>query len=982
MRTRFLIGWLVAAAGVNLLAETGDYPVSDWSGTAYVEGGWFVYAVKPAVEGGAAVKLDNLTSFLLSPRYPAPIRAVALKVKCNTATPTRHLAVGALVDGIESEAETILIDSVAAAQEYEIVKLTWDASRNVTALRVHLQSAGSPAAGEWTLAHFYVFYGDAAEDEMSVIEKIVNPLAVPENLTASDFSSTSLTLTADAVANAASYCFSLTPFTVEGGFEHVETFADAPDMSAGSGWTQQAAEGVSFGSYAAAATSDGDKAAIKLGKEDVDFLSPLCQDPITEYSFMYRNGTSAVEGKSNRLAVYGRTGEEAAWTELLAPFAFVEDTAKHHLTNRLDAARGIRQVKISYFAGETPSETISLDTLRVANERVKTYGMPMVREETACRCEWSGLPQGRYAFKVQARPDPANERYAPSDWSAEREIDLAWAALELSAPQGVTAVPDGARLKITWEAVEKAEYYLVDVSVPGYPPVSIVQGQRETGTSATVAVPELGEYDVAVTACGPFGKAVSAAGAVKADVALGRVAGLKVTELTPVSLAVAWDEVAFAEGYQVTLLALSGEAAVYESDYSRMPDALADAAGNAWTKEDWMAAPYSGARLRFDYVGEWIETCDYALPVRNVAYSLDYNGVKKAEYGTDRIRLEALTAEGWREIRTDDVKEEVQSVTCAFPEASGVRRLRFTVCNEGGNPRLPRGIALGKIVITCGEVTESVVRTARATPEERTYAADALTEGGRYRVRVAPLPSEGADLSAETDVIDLSEAVERVIGAVSLRSLENGVYAQSFDALAAVTKAVPFKDLAFPYWQMCYGGETVETVRFSALGGNPSSGGVYVCCDAQKTLASYGLGSLATKTTESVYGLVFSNDCATALADFSLSFTARQRTFKAAPKSLALEYLVTNEWVSVAAEGAWRPLDIPVTAPYTEATRGDRTEYAQEIALDAVPAAVPPGSVLAIRWRDPAMTGGPLTNIDEVRFTAAFVPAPTLLLMR
>jgi hypothetical protein len=247
---------------------------------------------------------------------------------------------------------------------------------------------------------------------------------------------------------------------------------------------------------------------------------------------------------------------------------------------------------------------------------------------------------------------------------------------------------------------------------------------------------------------------------------------------------------------------------------------------------------------------------------------------------------------------------------------------------------------------------------------------------------VAPLPSEGADLSAETDVIDLSEAVERVIGAVSLRSLENGVYAQSFDALAAVTKAVPFKDLAFPYWQMCYGGETVETVRFSALGGNPSSGGVYVCCDAQKTTASFGLGSLATKATESVYGLVFSNDCATALADFSLSFTARQRTFKAAPKSLALEYLVTNEWVSVAAEGAWRPLDIPVTAPYTEATRGDRTEYAQEIALDAVPAAVPPGSVLAIRWRDPAMTGGPLTNIDEVRFTAAFVPTPTLLLMR
>lgn len=980
MKKTFLSAWFGLCAVSGLWASVGEYAVNGWEGTAYVDQGWFAYAMKPAARDDGAATLDNLTSFLLSPRHAAPIRSVALKVKCNTATPTRHLAIAAFVDGVEREDDTVIVSAVGAAREYEIVSASWPADKNVTAVRLHLMGAGSPAVGEWTVSRIYIFYGEETPDESSAIEPIVNPLATPEGVTVTDFSGTSLSLRADPVARAAAYRFSLTPFTDEGRFEHVETFGDTPGMSAGSGWTRTAGTGASFGTYTGSATTDGDKTALKIAGGDVDFLSPFCAAPITEYSFMYHNGTVAVDGKTNRLGIYGRTSADGDWLELVAPFAFVTDTSKHYLTNTLAVAQGIRQVKVSFTAGATPSETVAVDTLRVASEGARVTGMPIEQMVTAPACTFADLPGGSYAFAVQALADPAAARDVDSAWTAPVDIDLAWASLALEPPAGLTVSPSGVNLVLTWSAVPQADHYLVDVAVPGYPPVYLAQALRVTGTTVTVAVPEPGEYAVSVTACGPFGKAKGPASAATADVVLGAVKGLAVTDLTPTSLAVSWQAVPFAEGYHVSLLALAGEERVFESVYAGMPETLSDSAGQAWTHEPWMAAPYSGVRLRFDYVGEWIETCTYAEPIRRVTYAFGYNGTKKDEYGTDFIRLEALTDAGWQTIRQDAVSEEDQTVSLAFAASDGYRRLRVSVTNEGGNPRVTRGIALGKITLACGEAVETECRTTRT--EGTTYAADGLVADGRYKVRVTPLPLDAGARAAETDPIDLSEARTRDVGAVSLKALAGQPYVQTFDTLASVTKALPFKDLALPHWQMCHAGETVETVRFSALGGNPSVGGVYVCCDAAKTTSSYGLGSLATKSAGVVYGLVFSNDCASALARFSLSFTARQRTFKASAKTLLLECLVTNEYVSVAAEGAWQALEMPVTAPFTAETCDGRAEYAQTVSVADVAAAVPVGSVLALRWRDPALTGSPLTNIDDVCVTPVFVPAPTILLMK
>jgi hypothetical protein len=982
MNKKTFLAVLQAVVAAFTFADVGNYAIDGWSGTAYVDGGWFAYSVKSSDAEDGSVKLDNLSSFLLSPEYGAPVRAVALKVKCNTVSPTRHLAVAAFVDGVESDAETVSVTGVETADEYEIVKVTWDAAKNVTAIRIHLESCGTPASGEWTLSRIYVFYGPASDGEESVIEKIVNTLVAPGNLSVVDFTASSLSLAADEVPKASAYRFAVTPFTLEGGYEYAETFASTPEMSADSGWTREAGKGAKFSTYIGAATSDGDKKALKIEAGDVDFLSPLCGDPVTEYSFMYRNGTSDVTGKSNRLAVYGRTGTDGDWVELLAPFGFVVDTSKHHLTNAVDAALGIRQIKVSFTAGESPSTMISVDTLRVAAAGVRTPGETVALETASPKCGFTGLAAGLYSFKAMALADPADDRYADSPWTAAGEIDLSWASLELPAPGGMTVTPDGDRLKIAWEAVENADHYLVDVSVPGYPTVYVVSGLRVTGTSVAVTVPELGEYSVEVTACGPFGKVKSAASAVAAEVAIGAVEGLKVTDVTPTSIAVDWDDVPFSEGYQVSLIGISGEAVAAQSDYSAMPQSLSDSLGNAWTYYEFIdSKPYSDSRLRIDYVGSWIETCEYPEPVRRLQYGFDYYGEKGEKYGTDRIRLEVLADGEWLPVRQDEVQEELQTFTLEFDEADDYRRFRFVFVNEGAHPSVTsHGIALGRITVTCGEETESELRTTRTSVSG--YVADGLAEGGKYKVRVTPVPSAADRPPAETEVIDLSEAVARTVGAFPLSSLSGGVYTETFSELSVVTKAVPYREITLPYWQMGYGEEQVETVRYSALGGNPSAGGVYACSDVEKTEASYGLGSLATKSAGAVYGIVMTNDCATALESFSLSFKVRQRTFKASAKSLVLEYLVAGEYVSVTAEGGWRALEIPVTSPYTESTRGGLSQYVQEISLTGITADVPPGSVLAIRWRDPAEAGSPLSDIDDVVFEAVFSPSPTVLMIK
>ena len=973
---------LICSMAISAFAASQSLTIDNPPETAYIGNGWFAYEIKASNPPSDGAKLGNTSSFLLSPQYPSPIRCVALKAKCSKTSPTRHLAISPFVNGIENTDGTFSVSSTEAEDEFEIVKIQFDPSGNVTAFRIFLENAGSPANGEWTISRIFVFYGDAEEDEESIIPQIVNAIKTPENLRVTDFSSTSLSIAADPVDKAFGYRFSLIPYEIKNKFEYVETFAATPEMSQTSGWSRDPATSSSYGTYTGAATTDGDLKALNVKGIDVDFVSPLSETAIREYSFMYKNGTSNTAGLGNTICVYGRTGTDGDWEILLREFAFVVDTSKHYVTNSVDPAKGIKQIKISHRAGTSPSKTISFDSLRIASEGEKTASGEIAKETETPECEFTGLAGGWYEFKVQALADPSNARYSDSAWSLPDSIDLAWANIEIPKTEGVTLLPSGEKLTVSWDAVENAEFYLVDVYVPGYPPVYVTQGVETVSTKLVITVPELGEYAAAVTACGPFGKVKGETSSAATEVKMGKTENLRISEMTTESFVAEWDKVAFAEGYEVKIHELSGNASVFTSDYSGMPETLKDSANNVWEMAQYFyggSGTFNSSRITFNYPDTWIATSRYAEPVTRVEYSFRYAGTPAAAFGTDTILLEGFAAGQWTAIAENAVTAEDQTFSVSPKADSGFSKIRFTL-KSTGSPYAVRNIAFGKVSVTCGEVTEKEIRSGKTV--ETRYSADSLPSDGRFKITVTPLPATGENLASTISPIDLSSARPAVVTGLELSGLENDTYTQNFSALSQISKESDVSSFSLPFWQMFRNGEAATKIKFSKLGGNPTASGIYACCDASLTAESYSLGSLASSTIETIYGIAFTNDCESSVQSFSVSFKAMQRSFKNAGKTLKLEYLATDKMTGIASPGDWKEIEIPATAPYTAENRGEKTFHVQEIAATVADVDIPAGGVLAIRWRDVASPANPLTSIDDVTVQFAFKPLPTNIFIK
>lgn len=963
-------------------AQSQMYTVENWIGTSYIGNGWFTYDIKDVNASDGAIKISNTTSFLLSPQYASSIRTVAIKVKCSKSYPSRQLTVSPFIDNKENEERNVLISSLEEENEYEIVKVSFDPSENITAFRLSLSNVSSPAVGEWTISQIFVFYGTAEENEESIIPTIVNHVKTPANLHVTDFSTTSLSLAADKTAKAVGYRFTLIPYSIANSFEYIEAFPSTPEMSSESGWTRNPASSSSYKTYTGAATSDGDAKALKVEGVDVEFISPVCQANITEYSFMYKNGTSNIDGISNTLSVYGRVGADSEWEELLPEFAFVKDTAKHYITNTISSTRNIKQIKIVHKGGEAPSKTISFDTLRIASAGEKNAEEAITVETIEPSYNFTNLATKQYEFKVQALADPSNTHYIDSEWSHPDSIDLAWANIEIKKPEGVTVSSSGEKLTITWNAVANAEYYLVDVYVPGYPPVYVTQNVEMVSTKLTITVPELGEYTSSVTAYGPFGKVKGETSSTTSEVKISKVEGLEIKEMTPESFIAKWDDVAFAEGYEVKVFELSGNAEVFKTDYSNMPEILKDDANNSWEMAQYFydgSGTFNSSRITFQHPSTWIASCEYKDIITKVDYSFYYAGTPNESFGTDTMLLEGFADGEWKKIEENTVTQTKQSFSTAIEKSSGITKIRFTL-NTTGSPFASRNIAFGSVNITCGEVTEALVRSGRTTLPS--YSADSLTTDGRYKLVVAPIPSIDPSLTSEIPLIDLSSAHPLELKALELKDLDGGLYSQNFSAISSITKESSASTISLPYWQMTRGGESIEKIKFSKLGGNPSASGIYACCDAALSENSYALGSLASSTIEAIYGLAFTNNCETAIKDINISFKSMQRTFKNGEKSLTLEYLVTKDSLAITTQGNWNVIEIPVTAPFTTTTRGDRNFYEQTISASLENINIPQGSIFILRWRDIPSANNPLTSIDDLVIEYTFKPIPTSIFLK
>lgn len=161
--------------------------------------------------------------------------------------------------------------------------------------------------------------------------------------------------------------------------ERIERFENAPQFDPLSGWTVSPENTAKFGSYTKL-NADGDAHSLKIesGRTTAVLLSPKCDAPIVEYSFMYRGGSRSAN-KTNTLRILG--SDSAEWTEIQPAFSTVCDHEKHWQTNRLDEAAGIVQLKFVFESG-TNATTLAVDTLRV----VFGEGEPEIAEPDQSAC--------------------------------------------------------------------------------------------------------------------------------------------------------------------------------------------------------------------------------------------------------------------------------------------------------------------------------------------------------------------------------------------------------------------------------------------------------------------------------------------------------------------------------------------------------------------------------------------------------------------
>lgn len=965
---------LFIALGASGASDEPD--ISGWSGTGY-RSSWFLYEADGAEDG---VRLSSLSKFVLSPQYPASVRKVVLKVSCNSDKPSRSLCVKPMVAGVECQDESLwrTVSSAGAKDTAEYVHFNWDEALGVDALRICLTGSGS--AGNWTVSEIHVFYGEKAADEDETVRELVKELPAPAGLEFSAFTETSLSLKAERVDSAAGYRFEVYKLVGEPLTEVREDFAVAPGVSAGWTITSENAKIEASSSTSHYDSTAGDRSALRIDKASttaenvrVEIFSPVLPTTANSYSFMYKVGSV---GKSTVFKVLGCDGNGGGWSELakVVPQSTSKSTAEYRLQN----SDNVRQLKFVFEAKSSDYTISALDSLCIAyggdEQRIEAGA-----SETLAEPEYAleNLETARYCARVMALAADGSD-YGDSQWSQEVTADLNWAKLIAGKPSDVKCETKGGKLFISWNAAANAGYYLVDVSTTGIPSEKVVDGARTSATSIEIEVPELGEYSVTVTAYSPGGRTSAAAEPAAVTLELEKLGKVTVTALDQESAAVKWPAVPLAEGYRVRVLQLGGETALFTSDYSGLPDVWPE----GWTHHEYIDKVYSGPVPKIDWRDTWITTCAYPLPVTEIAFSVKSHATEDGITEKTSVAVDVSSVEAgdvWTEnFAGCAVSSAKQNVTVRIPHALGVKRVRFRFLLDDADLRKNPLMEFGAVTVRCGEETKSEVASLRT---DRTDAIiGSLPRDGSFIVEVTPLPSEGGELSSLSDRVDLSLMKPRETLPVCISDFAGGVYLQNFDNLAAVTKETSLKDLELDEWQMYKASDPADTLKFTATG-KASAGGVYAIASGGDT-AARALATLSTSSYGCSFGIAFTNDLQSVVELPKLSFTAVQRSFKSAPKSYVLEYLVAGGEFGIDAQGEWKEVEIPVTAPLTAETCGDTAELRRTVGPLELAAEIPPGGTLILRWRDIKGASSPMMGIDDVRFECSAKPRSLTLILR
>jgi hypothetical protein len=91
---------------------------------------------------------------------------------------------------------------------------------------------------------------------------------------------------------------------------------------------------------------------------------------------------------------------------------------------------------------------------------------------------------------------------------------------------------------------------------------------------------------------------------------------------------------------------------------------------------------------------------------------------------------------------------------------------------------------------------------------------------------------------------------------------------------------------------------------------------------------------------------------------------------------------VTDGECRIDAQGEWKSIGIPATAPLTAETCGETADFRQAVGPLDFSAEIPPGGVLVLRWRDGKGSSSPIMGIDDVRFDCSARARSLTLIIR
>ena len=318
-----------------------------------------------------------------------------------------------------------------------------------------------------------------------------------------------------------------------------------------------------------------------------------------------------------------------------------------------------------------------------------------------------------------------------------------------------------------------------------------------------------------------------------------------------------------------------------------------------------------------------------------------------------------------------------------FRSASGKSKFRTLLDEVEILEGYSAGVPTPKYVVDAVQVSSS------------SYVVEALSSAV-WMFAVEAIDGSGTVMAASTNMVDLLNPPPRpVLDAVVLSEIQRKggerIWSEDFSSFTNVFPGTKntvdwLNGATLPHWQAYCGGEPVSNVIRNHGAGTQK--GLYAYWATNKVAETYSLGVMTTGAAEEfVYGLSFRNDTPFSVKKVTARFDGMQFGFRNKEvQELVCEYLVTNELVSVVADGDWcicGDLTCFTAKNNTSGLEsGNDLPVATEISAEIADASIPSDCYFMLRWRRSATSNAAAMAIDNVSVSFTVQPRPLVIVVR